>query len=128
MHACCIPLHTTPNKSHLGEGLWGIFPLEGITTPFPAGTTRLCPDNLFLICGAQEELCGRSSPTRISEFVFWFFLFYILHVSEIIWFLYFSIRLISLSITLSRSIHVVPNGNISSSLMAEQSSGVYIYV
>ena len=38
--------HTDPNKSRFRESL-GHSPLEGISTPFPVGTTDYVWDNLF---------------------------------------------------------------------------------
>ena len=55
------------------------------------------------------------------------FLFHITLISEFIWFLSFSVPFILLSMLLSRSIHDVTNGGISSFLMAEQYSTVYVY-
>ena len=52
--------------------------------------------------------------------------FYLLFMNEIIRYLTFSLCLILLSIIHSRSIHVVTNGQLSSFLMAEQYSIVYI--
>ena len=62
------PTHTTPNKSHLGEGLRAS-PLEGLATPFPAGTADCVQDHLFTIRGGQEDSAGRSSShTQVHPF------------------------------------------------------------
>ena len=55
------------------------------------------------------------------------FLFLFPHVSESIWYLSFSVWLISLSIMPSRSIHVVTNGKISFFLMAELYRSHFLY-
>ena len=51
--------------------------------------------------------------------LFIYFVHWIPHISEIIWYLSFSVWLISLSITPSRSIHIVSNGKNSFVFMAK---------
>ena len=60
----------------------------------------------------SSSTCNHHSV--VYEFVYFLFFVYIPHMSEVMQFLSFSIWLISLNMILSRSIHVVSNGNISS--------------
>ena len=63
MHACCIPLHIPfPIKVVWEKGL-GHYPLEGITTPFPAGTTDCVRDDLFSSAVARRALLDGVSLT-----------------------------------------------------------------
>ena len=55
--------------------------------------------------------------------------FYSLHMSETIWYLSFSVWLISLNLIPSRSIHVIPNGKISKDVcIFNFGVCVYIYI
>lgn len=62
-------------------------------------------------------IIGRNSFTM--EKCFCWLMFYILRMSKITWFLACSVWLILFNMTLSRSIHVVPSGRISSFLITE---------
>ena len=53
----CIPAHTIPNKSHLGDRL-GAFPIRGTRHPLSL-RKRLCPRQLILICSGREGALHR---------------------------------------------------------------------
>ena len=87
-------------------------------------TVYLC--DIYYITGCVDLLISFScflSPTQsplplgnypfFSVFVLFYSFFLIPHISEMMWYLSFCVWLISLSIILSRSIHVVTNGKIS---------------
>ena len=87
-------------------------------------TVYLC--DVYYITGCVDLLISFScflSPTQsplplgndpfFSVFVLFYSFFLIPHISEMMWYLSFCVWLISLSIILSRSIHVVTNGKIS---------------
>ena len=65
------PTHTIPNKA-IWEKDSGHSPLEGITTPFPAGQQDCTWDDLFTICSGREDSAGWSSSHTIIYFCFLF--------------------------------------------------------
>ena len=69
-------------------------------SPFPFGNHKF----VFYFCESISDL-------YVSSFVSFFF--YIPHISDIIWYLSFSVWLTSLSVIISRSIHVAANGTVS---------------
>ena len=87
--------------------------------PFPTG------NNYFVLC--IYVFVSVWFGLFIYLFIFGWFIFYNLHINEIIWYLSFSIWLISLSIIPSGSNHVVANSKILFLFMAEECYIIYVY-
>ena len=86
----------------------------------------VCPSiYLLAIIGFPPYICD--SFCSVNRFIVSdFFFFYILHVSDIMWYLSFSVWLTSLSMTTSRSSYVAVDGMISFFNMAEYYVNIYI--
>ena len=78
----------------------------------PFVTTCLTPSALFNLRATPFPSGTHHAVVCVCEFVCLCFMFYVPHVSAVLWFLSFPTSLISLSTTLSRSIHVVTSDSI----------------
>ena len=68
-HVCCIPLHIPILIKAASEKGSGHSPLEGIATPFPAGTTDCVWDDLFSSAAAgRAPLAGVPHTVHLKIF------------------------------------------------------------
>ena len=68
MHVCCIPLHIPILIKVVSEEGSGHSPLEGIATPFPAGTTDCIQDDLFSSTEAGRAPQDSASHTGLCVY------------------------------------------------------------
>ena len=73
----------------------------------------------FQVCALRQQLLNSPTLLVLYSLFLWVWFIWILHISDVIQYLLFSIYIISLNIRSLRSIHVVATSGISFFLMAE---------